>query len=355
MSELKHTQGPEWKVKVLPSGERVVESGFQQIAAVPHPDRIEPNEEWDANAHFISASPNMFAALQRAQAALLDVSRFRSIAESMRGNAAILRKGEGFADPELQPERDSNAESMEFWATRIEEELAKNSEKTGAALAACEAAIAKATQGRQKDVADDDDDRPQLENQARDDATMRSWYVKNEVAGKGYEGRIPGFCKEGTGGGCDALIQRLPNGFAIYLTDGDLNVPERGEDPCEMVIFTDEESQEYIEAPMAFENANAAYCFFASRAAQDAIYMLGTLSELEVEEISSPSLGAHRGFASLDPKGASQLLLNVPSASQRPGDEEWHQANEIRAIEAFDFFVIGNKQKLPQSLSSCKV
>jgi len=54
------------------------------------------------------------------------VSRLRELIKSMRDNATTLRAGEGYAHPELQSERNASAHSMEFWALRIEEELAAN-------------------------------------------------------------------------------------------------------------------------------------------------------------------------------------------------------------------------------------
>lgn len=42
----------------------------------------------------------------------------------MNINAEWLKKGEGYIHPELQSERNAVADSMRFWAIRIEEELA---------------------------------------------------------------------------------------------------------------------------------------------------------------------------------------------------------------------------------------
>ena len=46
---------------------------------------------------------------------------FQALAKNMRNNAGTLRRGKGFANPQLQSERDASAHSMEFWAQRIEE------------------------------------------------------------------------------------------------------------------------------------------------------------------------------------------------------------------------------------------
>jgi hypothetical protein len=54
------------------------------------------------------------------------VRRMRALAKTMIGNAKALRSGKGYKHPELQSERNASAHSMEFWALRIEEELAAN-------------------------------------------------------------------------------------------------------------------------------------------------------------------------------------------------------------------------------------
>jgi hypothetical protein len=50
----------------------------------------------------------------------------QTLAKTMRDNAESLRHGNGFANPQLQSERDASAHSMEFWAHRIEEARQSN-------------------------------------------------------------------------------------------------------------------------------------------------------------------------------------------------------------------------------------
>lgn len=54
------------------------------------------------------------------------VSRLRALVKTMRSNATALKIEKDYANPELQPARNASAHSMEFWALRIEEELAAN-------------------------------------------------------------------------------------------------------------------------------------------------------------------------------------------------------------------------------------
>jgi hypothetical protein len=51
------------------------------------------------------------------------IARLRYLLKTMRTNATSCKSGEGFANPELQSERNASAHSVEFWAQRIEEEL----------------------------------------------------------------------------------------------------------------------------------------------------------------------------------------------------------------------------------------
>ena len=57
------------------------------------------------------------------------VSRLRDLVKTMRTNATALKSGKGYAHPELQSERNASAHSMEFWALRIEEQLAANTDE----------------------------------------------------------------------------------------------------------------------------------------------------------------------------------------------------------------------------------
>jgi len=48
--------------------------------------------------------------------------RLKETIQAMRTNATGLRNPDAFARPDLQPLRDASAQSMEFWALRIEDE-----------------------------------------------------------------------------------------------------------------------------------------------------------------------------------------------------------------------------------------
>jgi uncharacterized protein (UPF0335 family) len=48
--------------------------------------------------------------------------RLKEMIQAMRTNATGLRNPDAFARPDLQPLRDASAQSMEFWAQRIEDE-----------------------------------------------------------------------------------------------------------------------------------------------------------------------------------------------------------------------------------------
>jgi len=61
-----HTPGP-WTVRtrLVVEHDRAVYCGARRIASVPHPDRLEPSPENDANARLIAAAPELLEALEK--------------------------------------------------------------------------------------------------------------------------------------------------------------------------------------------------------------------------------------------------------------------------------------------------
>jgi hypothetical protein len=73
--EMKPTPGP-WSFRSVgphKDQDRAVYCGARRIASVPHPDRIEPSAENDANARLIAAAPMLLEALRGTMAALARV------------------------------------------------------------------------------------------------------------------------------------------------------------------------------------------------------------------------------------------------------------------------------------------
>lgn len=147
-----------------------------------------------------------------------------------------------------------------------------------------------------------------------------------------------GFYVEGTGGGCEARIHRLGNGFAIYLTDDDLGTPEVGT-PAALGVYDDNDEREYEwHGQMEFPCAESLLEYLKSEGFRDALAIIGGLSQGDILYAVNPENGEHRGFSALhDLHDANEFL---------PWNEEATTAENIaRADEAITQF---NQLVIPQ-------
>jgi hypothetical protein len=124
-----------------------------------------------------------------------------------------------------------------------------------------------------------------------------------------------GFRNEATGGGCTALIRRLSNSLAIYLTDGDLMAPAKASDHCEMVIYDESSEGTIYYGAREFPKTSDALAFFTTQAMQDAMAILGELTGEQLAYASNTDRGEYCGFAALhDLFDANELLPSFEAA-----------------------------------------
>ena len=145
-----------------------------------------------------------------------------------------------------------------------------------------------------------------------------------------------GYKVEGTGGGCEARILRLLNGFAIYLTDDGINVPEVGCPAC-LSVYDDNDEREYEwHGHPEFPSADALLGYLKSEAYGDAVAILAQLSQGDISYALAPERGKFRGFAALhDLHDANEFL---PWEGDMSAEENVRRAGA--AIEQFNQLVI---------------
>ena len=102
-----------------------------------------------------------------------------------------------------------------------------------------------------------------------------------------------GFVREETGGGCTALIQRLPDDTAIYLTDGEMTAPldfTTFDDPVEMVAYRNDSMGEPDSfAEYTFANCAEVIAHFSQRF----VWLIGSIREgyPDIPESAEPNDG----------------------------------------------------------------
>jgi hypothetical protein len=165
--------------------------------------------------------------------------------------------------------------------------------------------------------------------------TMNSPETENTTAISGLKSL--GFRNEGTGGGCTALIRRLANSLAIYLTDGDLSAPATDSDPCELAIYDDNSEGTVYYGMREFPKTSDALAFFTALAMQDAMRILEGVTSEQLAYASSENRGEYRGFSALhDLMDANELLPNCESAS-----EEFDTNRAANAMNSFNELIGG--------------
>jgi hypothetical protein len=94
---LDETTPGEWETRLsgAAGNERTVYAGARRIATVPHPDRVEPCEENDANARLLAAAPRLARELVEARRAIgyitAQAAREADRSDRLEADVSVLR------------------------------------------------------------------------------------------------------------------------------------------------------------------------------------------------------------------------------------------------------------------------
>ena len=132
--------------------------------------------------------------------------------------------------------------------------------------------------------------------------------------------------------GGEARILRLLNGFVVYLTNDDLNVPDVGY-PAGLGVYNDNDERH---GHLEFPSADALLAHLKSEAYGDAVAILAQLSRGDISYALDPERGKFRGFAALhDLHDANEFL-----PWDFDGETEGNIKRATAAIEQFNQLII---------------